>query len=140
MKQAAPPFRAASGIVPTRISAVVPHLNKPVLLDPCLRSLHQCVRRADEIVVVDNGSTVCLETVCRTYPGVRLSSKRGPGPRPARNKGIAESSVDILAFIDADCLVDPDWLIEAERRMSHPDAQILDGDVRISYADTARGV
>lgn len=138
MKQTALPFPAASGIVPTRISVVIPHLNQPVLLDLCLRSLHQGVRRPDEIIVVDNGSAIGPEAVCETYPGVRLFLEPEPGPGPARNKGIAESSGDILAFIDADCLADPDWLAEAERRMRDPDAQILGGDVRISCADPAR--
>ena len=121
-----------------RISVVIPHLNQPVLLDRCLRSLHNGARKPDEIIVVDNGSTTSPEAVCGAYPHVRLFLEPEPGPGPARNKGIAESSGDILAFIDADCLADPDWLVEAERAMSDPDAQILGGDVRISYDDPSR--
>ena len=138
MKQMAPPFQAASGTVPIRISVVIPHLNQPALLDRCLRSLFQGVRQPDEIIVVDNGSTASPEAVCGAYPGVRLFSEPEPGPGPARNKGVAESSGDVLAFIDADCLADPAWLAEAERTMGDPDTHILGGDVRISYADPAR--
>jgi glycosyltransferase involved in cell wall biosynthesis len=138
MKQTLPSFGAASGVVPVRISVVIPHLNQPALLDRCLRSLHNGVRLPDEIIVVDNGSTTGPEAVCGGYPHVRLFVEPEPGPGPARNKGIAESSGDILAFIDADCLADPDWLVEAERAMSDLDAQILGGDVRISYDDPSR--
>jgi glycosyltransferase involved in cell wall biosynthesis len=132
MKQALPPFQAASGIVPIRVSVVIPHLNQPVLLDRCLRSLHNGVRQPDEIIVGNGGSTNGPEAVCAAYPHVRPLSEPEPRPSPARNKSIAESSGDILAFIDADCLADPDWLVGAERAMSDPDAHILGGDVRIS--------
>jgi glycosyltransferase involved in cell wall biosynthesis len=138
MKQTPPPFSDAPSTVPIRISVIVPHLNQPVLLDRCLRSLQEGDRRPDEIIVVDNGSTTSAEAICETYPGVQLFTEMQPGPGLARNKGIAESSGDILAFIDADCLADHSWLAEAERALRDSDAQILGGDVRISYADPER--
>jgi glycosyltransferase involved in cell wall biosynthesis len=120
------------------ISVVVPHLNQPEMLARCLRSLVKGSRRPDEIVVVDNGSRDMPGKVCADFDGVRLLQELTPGPGPARNRGIAESKGDILAFIDADCLADPDWLKEAEAAMRGPDAQILGGDVRIAYVDPSR--
>lgn len=121
-----------------QISVVIPHLNQPAMLARCLASLFRGKRQPDEITVVDNGSTAMPDAVCAVHPGVRLLQELTPGPGPARNVGVAASTGDILAFIDADCLADPDWLAEAEAVMSDPAAQILGGDVRIAYADPHR--
>ncbi len=121
----------------TRISVVIPHLNQPDFLDRCLASLAKGRRAPDEVFVVDNGSTTLPEAVCARYPGVRLLSEAAPGPGPARNRGVAASTGDILAFIDADCLADPDWLAAAETAMADAEATILGGDVRIGCVDPA---
>jgi hypothetical protein len=109
MKQTASPFQVASGTIPIRISVVISHLNQPALLYRCLRSLHQGVRRPDEIVVVDHGSAASPEALCRAYPSVQLFSEAALVPGPARNRGVAENSGDVLTVIDADCLADPAW-------------------------------
>ena len=122
----------------TRISVVIPHLNQPEMLARCLASLTAGQRRADEIIVVDNGSTTLPAAVCAAHPGVQLLQEPSAGPGPARNRGVAASTGDILAFVDADCLAAPDWLAAAEAAMTEPAATILGGDVRIAYADPAR--
>ena len=71
------------------------------------------------------------EIVAR-HPGVRLQHEIKPGPGLARNTGVAASTGEILAFIDADCRAHPDWLeslLQAIR--SSPPKTILGGDVRI---------
>ena len=118
-----------------RISVVIPHLNQPEMLGRCLASLAHGQHQADEIIVVDNGSATLPIAICTAYPGVQLLQELTPGPGPARNKGVAASSGDILAFIDADCIAAPDWLAAAETAMSNPAATILGGDVRIAYVD-----
>lgn len=126
---------ATDRISPLRISVVIPHLNQLAVLARCLESLSSGVLIADEIFVVDNGSTTLPIEICAAYPSVRLLHEPTPGPGPARNRGVAEATGDILAFIDADCLADPHWLSEGLVAMSDPSAQILGGDVRIAYAN-----
>lgn len=123
---------------PLRISVVVPHLNQPEALERCLTSLRMGQRQPDEIVVVDNGSRVLPNEVVAASAGARLLQELTPGPGPARNLGVAQSTGDILAFIDADCLADAAWLAQAEAALADPTAQILGGDVRIAYDDPAR--
>ena len=122
---------------PLRISVVIPHLNQPALLARCLAALRAGTRQPDEIIVVDNGSASLPQAICEAIPGVRLLQEPQPGPGPARNLGVAASTGDVLAFIDADCLADPAWLAEAAQAMTDPQATILGGDVRIAYADPA---
>lgn len=115
-----------------RISVVIPHLNQPDMLDRCLTSLAANTRPADEVIVVDNGSTVLPDVPAN----VTLLQEDTPGPGPARNLGVAHASGDVLAFIDADCIADPHWLQAAEDGMAQ--AAILGGDVRIGYVDPAK--
>lgn len=121
-----------------RISVVIPHLNQPDHLRRCLASLFAGRLVPDEIIVVDNGSREMPFAVCDAFPGVQLLSEPRPGPGPARNTGVAASTGQILAFIDADCLADPLWLWTARQAMADPGAEILGGDVRIAYADAGR--
>lgn len=121
-----------------RISVVIPHLNQPAMLARCLASLAAGHRQADEIIVVDNGSVSQPSQICASYANVCLLHEATPGPGPARNLGVENSVGDVLAFIDADCLADPDWLAAAATEMAYPDAVILGGDVRIAYVDPGR--
>jgi glycosyltransferase involved in cell wall biosynthesis len=121
-----------------RISVVIPHLNQPAFLDRCLTSLAKGQRKPDEVIVVDNGSAELPEAICAAHAGLRLLHEVEPGPGPARNAGIAASTGDIIAFIDADCMADPGWLAEAAAAMADPEATILGGDVRIAVADPRR--
>ena len=121
----------------TTISVVIPHLNQPDFLARCLASLSAGTRAPDEVIVVDNGSRTLPEAICAAH-GARLLTEAEPGPGPARNLGVGAATGDILAFIDADCLADPDWLAAAASEMADPMADILGGDVRIALTDPAR--
>ena len=129
--------RAADTLPPPRASVIIPHLNTPELLVKCLQSV--AAQRLDagwfEIIVVDNGSRVPLDVLAAAWPGVRFLLEREPGPGPARNLGVAHARGPVLAFVDADIRVAPDWLqtgIDAvEADPDHPHG----GDVRIDFVD-----
>jgi glycosyltransferase involved in cell wall biosynthesis len=117
------------------ISVVIPYLNQPELLRRCLTSIKAGVYQPEEIFVVDNGSSVMPYAICEGIENVTLLREETPGPGPARNLGAMHASSNVLAFIDADCLADAEWLSVAARVMRDPAAEILGGDVRIAYAD-----
>ena len=121
-----------------RLSVVIPHLNQPLALDRCLRSLAAGSRQADEIFVVDNGSAELPVTVCAAHPGVRLLREDHPGPGPARNLGATASTGDVLAFTDADCIADPNWLATIEQAFADPALMIAGGDVRVGVGNPER--
>jgi len=116
------------------ISVVIPHLNQPEHLRRCLASLRDqsYPRERTEVIVVDNGSVVLPEEVCRSFGGVHLDREATPGPGPARNRGVALSSGTILAFIDADCKAKCDWLAIIADAFEDPAQQVIGGDVRIA--------
>ncbi|WP_245243158.1 glycosyltransferase [Pararhodobacter sp. SW119] len=122
---------------PPRISIVIPHLNQPAMLARCLDALAVGSEAPDEVVVVDNGSDELPRAICEAA-GARLLQEAEPGPGPARNRGIAVTTGEILAFIDADCLADPGWIAAIRAAFADPSAEILGGDVRIARANPAR--
>lgn len=118
------------------ISVIIPHLNQEAYLGACLRCLAAHRGAVEiEIIVVDNGSTRLPEAVCADFPNVVLLSEPEPGPGPARNRGVAAAKGDILAFTDADCRPDPDWIAEIAAAFANTKAEIVGGDVRVDYVD-----
>jgi GT2 family glycosyltransferase len=124
----------------TRISIVIPHLNQLEFLERCLNSLAAQIARYDvEVIVVDNGSHQLPHDVCSRHAFVKLEQETTPGPGPARNRGIAAASGDILAFIDADCIAHRDWLHNLVQVFTDDACTaIVGGDVRIDPANPGR--
>lgn len=116
------------------ISIIVPHLNQPGPLDKALASLfaQDFDMSRCEVIVVDNGSRELPEAIVARYPGARLAISETPGPGPARNRGVQLARAPILAFTDADCIVDRGWASAILARFTaDPDLEIIGGDVRI---------
>lgn len=91
-------------------------------LGPCLDSVFESVERFGrpaEIVVVDNGSSDRSAEVASGYP-VTLTGEPQAGVSNARNRGIDASSGPIICFLDADCVVEPEWLELITARFDDP--------------------
>ena len=82
-----------------------------------------------EILVVDNGSTDETAALIKPRP-VRYLHEPKRGVSNARNRGIADSTGEILAFVDADCLVEPQWLTELVRPFEDPEVGSVGGDLQ----------
>ena len=102
---------------PPRVSVVIPTYNRVDMLICCLRALQaQRMSRADyEVVVVDDGSTdgtaeALREWIPSTDMAVHASSRPNGGPATARNEGIGVARGALIAFVDDDCIPEPDWL------------------------------
>jgi glycosyltransferase involved in cell wall biosynthesis len=64
-----------------------------------------------EIIVVDSSDDVATEGIAESYPRVRLIRAEGRRyPGEARNIGVSAARGNILAFTDADCIVNRDWV------------------------------
>jgi glycosyltransferase involved in cell wall biosynthesis len=94
-------------------SVVVVTKDRPQVLADLLESLERQSVPPDEIVVVDNNSTASYAEVFRKYRDrlpLKTAVERTPGIAAARNRGVRESSGEIILFTDDDCVVDPDWV------------------------------
>lgn len=94
-----------------RVSVVVPAWNAAPMLEACLQSLNRLDYPDYEIIVVDDGSTDETPNLVKRFPRVRyIRHDRNLGLGTARNTGIAAATGEIVAFTDADCVVDEHWL------------------------------
>ncbi|HYN08808.1 MAG TPA: glycosyltransferase [Vicinamibacterales bacterium] len=106
--------RAPSPSVDPVVSFIIPVRNDAQRLKHCLRTIRAGRHRpADiELVVADNGSTDESASVAREagatvvpLPGIRLGE--------LRNRAVAAARGDVLAFVDADHEIGPDWVLSA---------------------------
>ena len=85
------------------ISVVIPAWNARVWVGRAIESVLAQTRRADEIIVIDDGSTDGTADVVRQFgPDVRLIEQTNAGASQARNTGIKAACGDWIAFLDAD--------------------------------------
>ncbi len=96
-----------------RISFVIPAYNEEEQLPRCLSSIERILKNSPcniEVIVVDNASTDKTSDVARKYSFVRVVSESRKGLVRARQKGFGVSTGDIIANIDADTVLPPQWL------------------------------
>ncbi len=113
----------------TLISIIVPVYNDPEGLNDTLASLinQEFDKDSYEILIVDNGSgdrTLSVANKFRAeYPDLIkvLIEDKIQSSYAARNRGIISSTGEIIAFIDADMTVEPDWLSKIIDTMSGKD-------------------
>jgi len=125
-----------------RLSVVVPTHDRPRqlgrLLDALLAQLDGRDAPDVEVLVVDDHSrpadAQALRACVRAH---RQSTLRvffldvARGPAAARNRGAAESSGEIVAFLDDDCVPRADYVGDVIRvHAEHPDACVVSGELR----------
>jgi glycosyltransferase involved in cell wall biosynthesis len=113
------------------ISVVVPVRDGESTIADCLDAILVTNYPADrrEILVVDNGSTDGTAQLIHSR-SVRYLYEPKRGVSNARNLGIAESSGEILSFVDADCIVEPQWLTEIAHAFENPEVGCVAGDLQ----------
>lgn len=92
-----------------RITAIVPVYNYPNIRK-CLLSITRQDREDYEVLVVDDGSTDSTPAVLAEFPSVKVLRKEQGGAASARNAGAHAAQGEFLVFLDADCVVSPDYL------------------------------
>jgi glucosyl-dolichyl phosphate glucuronosyltransferase len=101
-----------------RISVILCTFNRSQALTKALESVAASVLPASvewQVLVVDNNSQDqtrgVVEEFCRRFPGrFRYQYEPRQGKSYALNAGVREARGDILAFVDDDVTVEPDWL------------------------------
>ncbi|HVY71224.1 MAG TPA: glycosyltransferase, partial [Verrucomicrobiae bacterium] len=93
------------------VSVVVASYNGAHTLKACLESLERLNYPAYEVILVDDGSTDQTPSLAAKHPKTRyIRHELNAGLSVARNTGITAARGEIVAFTDADCRADEDWL------------------------------
>ena len=91
------------------VSVVVPTFNRAGTLLRAVKSVLQQSYKPSEIIVVDDGSEDETQEILREYDGVEVVLQdKQRGVSAARNKGVAVSTGDWIAFLDSD----DEWMPE----------------------------
>ncbi len=93
------------------VSVVVAAFDAATTLPACLESLRKLTYPNYEVIVVDDGSSDATPQLLASEEGIRVERHaENRGLSAARNSGIRLSRGEIIAFTDADCRADPQWL------------------------------
>lgn len=115
------------------VSVVITTYNYADFIVTAVESVLAQTRPADEIIVVDDGSTDTTPELVAPYVErnvVTYIQQANQGPSVARNRGIQASTGDVLGFLDADDTWLPDKLQrQLEWLATHPKASMVSGQM-----------
>jgi len=115
-----------------KISLIICAHNEENYIVDCLK---EAIKYSDgkfyEIIVVNNNSTDKTKELAMSIPGVKVVDEKEKGLTKARQKGLEVATGDLLAYIDADTRLQPNWFNMAEHFfMTHHKAVSLSGPYR----------
>jgi cellulose synthase/poly-beta-1,6-N-acetylglucosamine synthase-like glycosyltransferase len=93
------------------ISIIIPARNEEKYITRCLAGIRKLNYPQDkiEIILVDNNSTDNTVKIAENFQPIKILQIEGKISR-LRNEGGRMASAKILAFLDADCIPEKDWL------------------------------
>lgn len=120
------------------ITVVIPLYNKAPHIAQTLDSVLAQTVPADDIIVVDDGSSDEGAEIVLSYAhrGVQLIRQANQGESAARNTGVNAAKTDYVAFLDADDWWLPNHLEVLQKlALSHPSAALLSTSHLIRRSD-----
>jgi glycosyltransferase involved in cell wall biosynthesis len=95
-----------------KISIIIPAYNEENYIRDCLEAVQKNAGGVFEVIVVDNASTDKTAEIAKSFPFIRVVDQPQKGLLWARQKGFEEAKGELLAYIDCDCHIGPNWLVE----------------------------
>lgn len=114
------------------LSLIIPVFNAAEYLPGCLDDILAASIPDVELLLIDDGSADGSLEICKKYsarfPNIRVLSQSNRGPSAARNRGLAESHGEYIAFLDADDRIDSDAFRRTALLLNTCDAQLWASD------------
>ena len=116
---------------PATVSAVIPVYNNGPYIAEAVSSVLAQTRPANEIIVVDDGSTDNTAAALEPYRNhIKYIYQQNRGEPSARNRGIRESKSRYIAFLDGDDLWLPSKLeLQMDYLRQHPGCALVYADM-----------
>ena len=116
-----------------KISFIIPAYNEEKNVGNCIASIQKELTRYSmesakaEIIVVNNASTDRTTEAATKYTGVRVVDEPTKGLLSARQKGLMEARGELVAYLDADCILNEGWLDTVFAYFADPSIVALSG-------------
>jgi glycosyltransferase involved in cell wall biosynthesis len=123
---------------PVQISVVIPTYNRARLIARAIESVLGQTRKADEIIVIDDGSTDDTRQRVEPYlSSIRYIYQKNAGASASRNHGVEAATYPWVAFLDSDDLWTDTHLERMERAIADSDgrAQFYFTDMALAPED-----
>ncbi|MEZ5245302.1 MAG: glycosyltransferase family A protein [Acidimicrobiales bacterium] len=118
------------------IAAIIPAYNRATTIVRAVESILAQTRPADEVLVVDDGSTDDTRALLEPFGDrVRVETIDNSGAAVARNIGAARTEADWIAFLDSD----DHWLPDHLERITAA-IRATEGRAGVYFDDTSRPV
>jgi glycosyltransferase involved in cell wall biosynthesis len=126
-----------------KLSVITPSLNQARYIGECLDSVRRAGEHAGpyevEHIVIDGGSTDRTVDLLTARSDIRWISEKDTGQSNAINKGLAMANGDILAYLCADDLYEPDAVRTVmEAFLQNPEADLVYADFYFLEGDSGR--
>lgn len=128
-----------------KYSIIIPVFNRPKEVEELLESLvHQSLTDF-EVIIVEDGSTICCENICEQYKDkmdIHYFMKKNSGPGQSRNYGAQHANGDYLLILDSDIVLPPDYIRAVNDELIHKPADGFGGPDRShpSFTDTQKAI
>ncbi len=96
-----------------KISFVIPAYNEEKYIGKCLEAITRLASASGvdfEIIVANNASTDSTKEVALSFPGVMVVDEPRKGITFARKAGFEKSTGELIAHVDADSVLTPEWI------------------------------
>jgi len=121
------------------VSIVITTYNYGRFLGEAIESALGQTHAAVEIIVVDDGSTDDSAAVAARYP-VRLLRQSNRGVSRARNRGSAEAAGAFIVFLDADDVLERDYVARCHEALSAEGPRVAYAYTQMRYFGEQNGI
>lgn len=128
-----------------KYSIIVPVFNRPEEVDELLESLVNQEKKDFEVIIVEDGSQIPCEDVCRKYADqltLRYFMKPNSGPGQSRNYGAERAEGEYLLILDSDVVLPNGYLKAVSDELDREPADAFGGPDRAhdSFTDTQKAI
>lgn len=122
-----------------KVSLIIPIYQLEKTLHQCLDSVCAQTYQDLEILLINDGSTDHSADICCAFAAkdtrIRYLHHDNHGVSYTRNRGIQESSGELLMFIDGDDWIAPDMVAQYVAAAEHSDADVMIGGITMVHSD-----
>ncbi len=128
-----------------KYSIIVPVYNRPDEVSELLDSLTEQTEKDFEVIIVEDGSTLTCEEVCKYYDtklDLHYFKKPNSGPGQSRNYGVERAKGEYVIILDSDVVLPPGYIDSISEELAHESVDAFGGPDKAhsSFTDVQKAI